>query len=183
MKKVRIVRIRPENYHYYRLNRDGRIAQFMAAGFVLVFILLTILSLPDLCAQSDMRPVRAARCIAEHGVAAALFLALPVSLGLTVMHRFADIGVGQDGLAIQVHLFFWALVPWDSVVAVDARWLPGESSYEQAIVLVRRLTIWHRFVTAAYMTSLTPCIPITTYHEHWRELLQTLNEQVSIPAP
>jgi len=183
-----MVRSRPENYRFYNLTRDGRIAQIMAAGFIMVFVLLTIgasaqLGVHDLRSQSDPGPLQVAQHIAEKIVVAALFLALPVSLGLTVMHRFADIGIGPDGLAVQVYLFFWALVPWDSIVAVDSRWLPGESSYDQAIILVRQLTIWHRFVTAAHMMSLTPGIPITTYHEHWRELLQTLNDQLAARAP
>jgi hypothetical protein len=115
--------------------------------------------------------------VLAHSLLVIIGAGLPVAVGLLALHIHSDIGVGPDGLAIQVYVFFWKLIPWDSVLAVETPWLPGKSGSYRAVIVVRHLTLWHRIIVIG-VAKLRPGVLITTDHENWRELLQEVSNRV-----
>jgi hypothetical protein len=175
---------KPAGYRYYGCSWQGRLSQIgaaLACG-VGIYALLAGISLisHDITRRPPATLVEAAKYVLAGVMYAALLGGFPISMGLIVGHRFCDVGVGPDGLAVQIYFILWRVVPWDSVMAVRPPRFPRLNFYEEGIILVRDLTIWHRFMSLILLgTSFSPGIPITSYHERSQQLLQIVATHIA----
>jgi hypothetical protein len=155
----------------------------MGATFIAVATLVFTWAVIDrllqvLASQAATNPAQVFAYVVTAILRIALLIAVPIYIGMANIHQYVDIGIGPDGLAVQVYLFFWKLVPWDSIVAVDTPWLPGERRYHRAIIVVRNLTVWNRLLALGTVRAFCPSVFITTYHENWKELLKDVSDRV-----
>jgi hypothetical protein len=175
---------KPAAYQYYRCSWQGRVSLIGAALVCGVGIYGLVVGIGGVSEHMARRPpatlAKAGKYILAYMMSAALLGGFPISMGLIVGHRFCDVGVGPDGLAVQTYFILWQVVPWDSVVAVRPPRFPRLNVYEEGIIVVRGLTIWHRFQSLICLaTSFSPGIPITSYHERSQQLLEIVAAHIA----
>jgi hypothetical protein len=89
-----------------------------------------------------------------------------------------DIKVSQEGLYIQVFIFWWVFVPWANIEAIRPTWisciLPTNSS---RIILVERLTPVHRLF-GLYAFSFRPGFLLRRQMKGFDELLTIIENNI-----
>jgi hypothetical protein len=109
-----------------------------------------------------------------------VFLGLP-SLGISVffLNLYSDIRVLQDGIEVQVFLLWWIFVPWENVLdirpTIQSRILGHRRSQ---LILVRRLTIFHRYIGWSLGMTLKPAINIKGTQRGYDDAVRLIRERL-----
>jgi hypothetical protein len=186
---VALVRGRPKNYRFYNLTCSGRFYQVGVAAFTLAMILGFTGSIILECIRDFPSPIlgdfaQVAEYIASYTIEVAIVVIICGSLGSLMLHFYSDIGVGPKGLAVQVYIFFWKVITWDSVLTVriprDLRryLLKDRNQWMTAIVTVRHLTFWHRLFMIGSTRGFRPGFLITPLHNNREQLLKEILDHV-----
>jgi hypothetical protein len=169
----------PEGYRLYPCGFKSRLARagglFCCAVAACLLVLLVSRPpayLPDKwMLQSIPKLLR----VLYPTVASAPVWGIPLLVGMILMHLWPDVGVGEEGLAVQTYFFSWTFIGWEDLVDVvplrhPLRLLGAEAD----VVLVKHLTFWHRLISHMYNGTWTPAFMITSDHRHRDELLATI---------
>jgi hypothetical protein len=103
-----------------------------------------------------------------------------IGFGIALFANFEpDIQVADDGLYVQAFIFWWIFVPWADIETIR----PTLTSYvlrnSPHIVIVKRLTPIHRFISCMYAFSLKPGFLIRRRIERFDELLKIIKDKVA----
>jgi hypothetical protein len=116
----------------------------------------------------------------EELIFAILGLPLFISLPSISINENTKIQVLDQGLKVRVfHFYFtWKFIPWDEVLDLTSS--PAFFPWNQPVWLikVKKLTIWHVFISKAYFTSPNPGILLLPTMENREDLLEILTEKV-----
>lgn len=169
---------KPKGYRYYSCGLAGlgnRLGSAIFTGLGIWFIVYGLVDIgQNIISRSWIGVSETVSLSLATMLSAVMLAAIPMCLSLTIAHRFCDIGVGAEGLAVQVYYIFWKQIPWSDVVAVRPPMFPSIQIHDKALVVVRKLTIWHQAISSSYLGSFAPSIPITGYHHDYEELIQAV---------
>lgn len=90
---------------------------------------------------------------------------------LAIWQMFPEIQTSSQGIKVRFFWFWWLFVPWDDIVDVFRWRLAGRRT---VVVVVERLTHFHRLYGAVYAETARPAFLISESIEHYDELVQTI---------
>jgi len=107
------------------------------------------------------------------------FWSLPWLIGAGILiHAYPDVTVGPAGLETTVLFGIPVHIPWNEVLAVkEASMFPGRHS--RRIILVKRLTPWHRMISLIGCLDLRPGLFITDDIRGYHELVKSVEAHLS----
>jgi hypothetical protein len=100
-----------------------------------------------------------------------------------VVNTHIDIQLREEGLLVRIFAFrfIWKLVPWEEIIRVTPSPRPDRWWRRVWVVQVKRLTLWHRLLSATYFTGWQPGIVITSDLQDREELLKIIRDRSSVP--
>ncbi len=108
-------------------------------------------------------------------------LAIVLTISHSAINQYNKIRVTKQGLEVRVFsmlVYRWTKVPWSEVFIVkpserEDRW--GKTLW---IIEVKKLTIWHRFISMVFFTGKHPVILISSDMEQRDLLLNSIKEYI-----
>ena len=96
-----------------------------------------------------------------------------------VVNTHTEIQVREKGMLVRVFVFrfVWKLIPWDDVVRIIKSPRPDRWWKPVWVVQVKRLTFWHRLLSASHLTGWQPGIVLTSDLQNREELLKVIRER------
>jgi len=116
----------------------------------------------------------------EFEVGAILVIVFAIVIGSVGANNYPTIQVVENGLRVRVFLwrFVWRTIPWHDVqdVLIPFRQFTNTASPTQAtvLVLVKRLTIWHRLLGSSYGVGFEPALPLYPHIYGREDLVLTI---------
>ena len=109
------------------------------------------------------------------GFTLVLLALMPMEINLHI-----DIQLREEGLLVRIFAFrfIWKLVPWEEIIRVIPSPRPDRWWKRVWVVQVKRLTLWHRLLSATYFTGWQPGIVITSDLQDREELLKIIRDRV-----
>ena len=105
-----------------------------------------------------------------------LALGVLLTLPLTIINKYNTLQTCKTGLRVRVFIFGykWKEIPWEDVV--DLELANRVDKYFQPIwlIMVKRLTYWHKQLGYLYGIGYQPCILLTSELDNRSELLDIL---------
>jgi len=108
-----------------------------------------------------------------------IFWFLPCLIGVgTVVHSFPDVTVSSAGLETTVLFGIPVHIPWNEVLALrGSPW--SRRRRDDRIILVKKLTPWHRLISLGYCLDLRPGLLIMDRMEGYHELVKIIEAHLS----
>lgn len=95
------------------------------------------------------------------------------------LNEYPDIRTSDEGLAVQVFLFWWVFIPWEDVVDVRLTTIGKMlGSSRSCLVVVRRLTPVHTLIGGTSGTKYQPAFLIRETLEGYADLMKLLRARL-----
>lgn len=107
------------------------------------------------------------------------FLMLLLFVGV-FSNQQPNIRISKRGVAVQVFLFWYALVPWQNVEEIRKSLVPFSRS---RLIVVRGLTPFHRLIGWAYRLTLKPAFLVKQNLRGFDEAMRAISERSGVPLP
>ena len=105
----------------------------------------------------------------------------------TALCLYTELIVIEKGIKAHIFLFFWVLIPWEDVLGLAV--LPPvfaahtHDPYMLHLVRVKRLTVFHRLISRAYLTGPDPVLIITKKIKGYWTLIETIEAHLAQDRP
>jgi len=87
-----------------------------------------------------------------------------------------NVRVHDNGLEVQIFLFWWRLIPWEDVK--DIRSVPIIGRSRLRLVIVHKLTFIHRIVGTTYFAFFQPAFLISSKINNYDELIHLIKKKI-----
>lgn len=87
-----------------------------------------------------------------------------------------NVRVSDKGLEVQKFLFWWHLIPWEDVK--DIRSVPIIGRSRLRLVVVRKLTFFHRLIGTTYFAFFQPAFLIGSEIDNYDELVHLIKKKI-----
>ena len=91
---------------------------------------------------------------------------------------YSDIRISDSGLGVKVFLFWWVFLRWDEVVGMRDRPLSLSGT---RLIVVRRLTPFHRLIGLSAGWTFKPTVVIRRNLQGFQEVVRVINEKINSP--
>jgi hypothetical protein len=143
---------------------------FLALGFSLFAVWVLVQSLAQFSVDADVRWIVA-------WLALWLFPIFWAYSFVLFTNLYPQIRLSDKGIYVTVFLFWWAFIPWADVEEIRrVGWLRLSRS---RLVVVRRLTPFHRFIGWHYGYTLKPAFVIRGTLQGYDRVVKTIQNQIA----
>jgi hypothetical protein len=151
----------PTKAVFYTLSLALAVAMLIWAGILILELLMLMLG-----AFSD----------GGNLLGAALFMTVFFGLFLVFFsNMYSDIRISDSGLGVKVFLFWWVFLGWDEVEEIRSGPLSLSGT---RLIVVRRLTPFHRLIGLSAGWTLKPVIVIRRNLQGFHEAVRVVSEKI-----